>query len=164
MSLALRHEPTRFGLVLDAEGFTPLASLADALQVAAADIRAVVEGVEPDKQRYSIVGEDIRANYGHSLAERIAQESSEPPPVLLHGTHEGAVATILREGLRPMARQYVHLTADAGIASRVGGRRGRPVLLRVDARAARAAGIIFYRANETFWLVDSLPAEYLSLA
>lgn len=164
MSLALRHEPGRFGLVLDGEGFVALAALAHALAASQDDMRAVVATVEADKQRFSIIDDDIRANYGHSLADRIRQEPATPPATLLHGTHADAVATILREGLRPMARQYVHLTADPDIAQRVGGRRGSPVLLRVDAAAAHADGIVFYRANDTFWLVDALPARYLAPA
>jgi RNA:NAD 2'-phosphotransferase (TPT1/KptA family) len=31
-------------------------------------LRAVVDTVEPDKQRFSIVDDEIRANYGHSIA------------------------------------------------------------------------------------------------
>jgi putative RNA 2'-phosphotransferase len=164
MSLALRHEPRRFGLDLDGEGFVALEALATALGASPDAIRRVVAEVEADKQRFSIVDDDIRANYGHSLADRVAQQAATPPPVLLHGTHSAAVATILREGLRPMARQYVHLTSDESIASRVGGRRGTAVLLRVDTLAAMADGVVFFRANDTFWLVDALPARFLALA
>lgn len=166
MSLILRHDPSRFGLTLDAEGFVPLVDVLAAVRTqlpgsATEDIVAVVETVERDKQRFSIVDDEIRANYGHSIAERIAQTAAEPPPLLLHGTHVDALATILREGLRPMRRQYVHLTPNADLARRVGRRHGKALLIEVDASGAHAAGIVFYRANENFWLVDSLPARFL---
>jgi len=163
MSLALRHEPARFGLSLDPEGYTPLSDLAAALEVDAGTIREVIARVEADKQRFSIVNEDVRANYGHSLGERIQQDAAPPPAQLLHGTHGSALARILAEGLKPMSRQYVHLTGNAELARRVGARRGSAVLLHVDAHTAHQDGIRFYRANEAFWLADFVPASYLSL-
>ncbi|HBP19268.1 MAG TPA: RNA--NAD 2'-phosphotransferase [Planctomycetes bacterium] len=167
LSLILRHRPQDHDVVLDAEGWASLAEVVAAVQrgghpeVDAPAVREVVATVEPDKQRFSLRDDEIRANYGHSLDERIGQAVAVPPGELYHGTPEGVVATILAEGLLPMSRQYVHLTTSLDIARRVGGRRGRPVLLRVDAAAAHAAGVVFYRANETFWLVDRLGPEFL---
>ena len=166
MSLMLRHEPAKFGLSLDAEGFTPLADVVAALRAkfadaTAADVIAVVETNEPDKRRFTILDDDIRANYGHSLAERIEQQVAEPPALLLHGTHEHAVARILAEGLAPMKRQYVHMTASPDLALRVGARRGKPVLLEIDAAQAHTSGVVFYRANDSFWLADTVPARFL---
>jgi putative RNA 2'-phosphotransferase len=166
MSLVLRHDPTTFGLTLDAEGFTSLEELLAALRTrlpdtSAADIVAVVETIEPDKRRFSIVDDEIRANYGHSLAERVAQQRAEPPALLLHGTTEAAVPKILAEGLSPMRRQYVHMTVSPALAAKVGSRHGKPLLLEVDARAAHEAGIAFYRANENFWLADAVPARFV---
>ncbi len=169
LSFMLRHEPAKFGLVLDAEGFVSLEETLRAVctrfpQASEADIFSVVEQVEPDKRRFSIVERDIRANYGHSLAERIRHDAVTPPASLLHGTNAAAVDVILRSGLAPMNRQYVHLTTHIDLASRVGARRGKPVILHVDAAAAHRDGVRFYRANESFWLADSVPAHYLALA
>ena len=52
MSLILRHEPEKFGVVLDAEGYTPLAELLEAIRrekpdITEADLRAVVASIEP---------------------------------------------------------------------------------------------------------------------
>jgi putative RNA 2'-phosphotransferase len=169
LSLMLRHQPHKFGLTLDAEGFAPLEDVLRALrahapEVTADELRAVVELVEPDKKRFTIVDQDIRANYGHSLDERIRHAAAIPPPILLHGTTEATARIILREGLSPMRRQYVHLTDDRALAMRVGARRGPPVLLTVDALVAHEAGVAFYRANESFWLADSVPAQWLRMA
>jgi putative RNA 2'-phosphotransferase len=124
---------------------------------------AVLAQVEPHKQRYSIVGDWVRANYGHSTADRIAHTPMQPPDVLVHGTSTSAVASILREGLLPMQRQFVHLTPDRHLASTVAMRHGKACLIRVDARGAHADGVIFYQANHTFWLVDRLEPRYLLL-
>jgi putative RNA 2'-phosphotransferase len=167
MSLVLRHEPDRFGIVLDAEGFVPLVDLVNALQAQApgvreSEIRAVVDTVEPAKQRFSIEGEEIRANYGHSVEGRIAHEVAVPPALLFHGTAVSALASILSSGLHPMRRQYVHLTEDRSLALRVGARHGIPALVSVDAKRAQIGGVLFYRANRSFWLTDHVPAQYLS--
>jgi len=168
MSLVLRHKPTEFGVVLDGEGYTPISDLVDAIRtqradVSLEDIRVVVERVDPRKQRFSIAGDDIRANYGHSLAEKIRRHPTRPPDLLLHGTGESTVGAILESGLKPMSRQYVHLTVDRSLALKVGSRHGRPRLINVDAERAYAAGIPFYKANRSFWLADAVPAEYLTL-
>ncbi|HEY6125108.1 MAG TPA: RNA 2'-phosphotransferase, partial [Steroidobacteraceae bacterium] len=105
---------------------------------------------------------DIRANYGHSFAERVAHDRQTPPALLLHGTTEAAAPLILRDGLRPMKRQYVHMTPDRELALRVGARRGKPRIVKVAALAALEDGVVFYRANESFWLADSIPPKYLS--
>jgi putative RNA 2'-phosphotransferase len=87
---------------------------------------------------------------------------AEPPPILYHGTGEGSLAAILRDGLSKMQRHHVHLSADAVTAHKVGARHGRPAVLRVDAAAMAAAGIVFYRAANGVWLVDHVPPHYLS--
>jgi putative RNA 2'-phosphotransferase len=166
MALILRHAPERAGLVLDPEGYVHLDDLVAALrgEIAELDadtVRAVVAVVEPHKQRYAIEGEFVRANYGHSTAERIAHEPAEPPAELFHGTTDEALDTIRRQGLRPMRRQYVHLTTDRALALSVGARHGASRLLRIDAAAAHAAGLPFYKANHTFWLVAAMPPEFL---
>ena len=166
MSLVLRHRPHEFDLVLDAEGFVPVDELVAALRrrhpgVSRGDVEDVVSHHDTRKQRFSIVEGQIRANYGHSLDQRIEHQPAVPPPLLLHGTHQRALNEILRDGLRPMDRQYVHLTPDPGIARQVGGRRGRPVVLTVDAAAAHDAGIVFRRTGGAFWLVDRVPAQFI---
>ena len=167
LSLMLRHTPEKFALVLDAEGFAPLEDVVRAVRetlgvATEADIVRVVETVERDKRRFSIVDGEIRANYGHSLAERVLHAQAEPPELLCHGTHEAAAPIVLRDGLAPMKRQYVHLTDNVELATRVGARRGKPALLEVAAGAAHRDGIKFYRANQSFWLADAVPATYLT--
>uniref|UniRef100_A0AAU2V6G1 RNA 2'-phosphotransferase n=1 Tax=Streptomyces sp. NBC_00003 TaxID=2903608 RepID=A0AAU2V6G1_9ACTN len=67
------------------------------------------------------------------------------------------------EGLRPMDRRHVHLSPDRETATRVGARRGRPVVLSVDAGAMHRAGHVFHVSANGVWLTDSVPPEYLRL-
>jgi putative RNA 2'-phosphotransferase len=166
MSLILRHKPEQFAVMLDPEGYTTIDDIVRAMRdslpdVCAEDVHRVVQLIEPDKARFSIEGPDIRANYGHSLSQRIAQQREAPPGILLHGTSEKALPIIRREGIHPMRRQYVHLTTNRELASRVGGRHGKAHFLEVDALRASKAGITFYRANESFWLTDCVAPEFI---
>ena len=162
LALALRHQPDRFGLDLDAAGWAPVADVARGLGVSVADIEAAV--ALPGKKRYEIDAGRIRARYGHSIAGEVERPVAEPPPVLFHGTSAAVLPAILREGLRPMRRQYVHLSADRETAVIVGSRRrGEVVVLRVDAAAARAAGVVFRTADDGVWLAGPVPPAYLDV-
>lgn len=168
LSLILRHQPQRFGVTLDAEGYASLEEVLLAVharlpQATAADVQRVVDTLEPDKQRFSILDGEIRANYGHSLAGHIEQAMAAPPEVLLHGTARSALSSILEDGLKPMRRQYVHLTTERALAERIGARHGTTCVLTVAAARAAAEGVVFYRANSSFWLANTVPARYISL-
>ena len=125
-----------------------------------ADVEAAV--ALPGKKRYEIEGGRIRARYGHSVAERVEHPAAVPPEVLFHGTSATAVPAILRDGLRPMSRQYVHLSADRPTALAVGRRRrGEVVVLTVRAAEAHAAGVTFRPAGDGVWLSDPVPPGYV---
>jgi putative RNA 2'-phosphotransferase len=80
-----------------------------------------------------------------------------------HGTAANTADVILEEGLKPMGRQYVHLSPDADTALEVGLRReASPVVLVVHAGAAYKEKVDFYQANESVWLADYVPATFIS--
>ncbi|PJJ03247.1 putative RNA 2'-phosphotransferase [Streptomyces sp. 2333.5] len=160
----LRHAPERIGITLDAQGWVPV----DALMMAAAQhgfrfSRAELEQVVAgnDKQRYAIEGDRIRANQGHSVRVELDLAPAVPPDRLFHGTVGRRLAAIRAEGLRPMSRHAVHLSPDRETATRVGARRGRPVVLTVDAAAMHRAGHVFQVSANGVWLTDRVPAAYL---
>jgi putative RNA 2'-phosphotransferase len=160
----LRHNPERIGIVLDGNGWVEVAVFLEAaaahgFPISPAELAEVVAG--NDKQRYVIVDGRIRASQGHSIEVDLDLPAAEPPATLFHGTVEASLATIRTEGLRPMNRHHVHLSPDPETATRVGGRRGRPVVLTIDAAAMRATGHTFYRSANGVWLTDSVPAPFI---
>ena len=170
ISYALRHAPQKYGLELDSEGNVPAEKLLEALNgrgryertVTAEDIERVIE--TSDKKRFEIKDGLIRALYGHSVAERISKDDIEPPDILYHGTAHKALGAIMDEGLKPMGRQYVHLSADTDTAVQVGRRRDKmPVILKISARKAYNNGIRFYRGNEKVILCDLVPPQYIEI-
>lgn len=170
VSYALRHAPWEYELEMDEEGFVPVSQLLTALDetghyernVTVEDLRHMTE--VNDKKRHEIVGDKIRALYGHSIPMHIKKEETIPPDVLYHGTTHKALDRILKEGLKPMSRQYVHLSKDIGTALLVGKRRDdKPVLLSVDAKKAYEGGIKFYLGNDKVVLTDYVPSKYLKV-
>lgn len=167
LSKWLRHDPASAGLVLDAQGWTGVDDLLAALTRAQAgcDWERLLRIVEAsDKQRFELSGDAarIRARQGHSVAVELDWPEREPPAILYHGTVERFIAAIMAEGLRPMARHHVHLSPDEETAQRVGARRGKPVILRVQAGRMFAEGRRFQLTSNGVWLTEHVPPEYIA--
>jgi putative RNA 2'-phosphotransferase len=170
LALILRHQPERFALELDEEGWASLSEVREILQglpnfrwATQAHVMTVVEGEAGDgKSRFQVEEGRIRARYGHSIAQPVRYEPCVPPPLLYHGTSPRALASIRRQGILPMERQYVHLSPDREMAIRVGARHDeRPVVLTVRAAEAHAAGVEFYQADEGVYLARHVPVEFV---
>lgn len=163
MTKILRHTPESFGVKLAPEdGSCPVDALIKAIRaqskwswIKQEDIEQVVRN--SDKQRFAIEDGRIRARYGHSH-DKVQYAPGNPPAVLYHGTNKGALASILKEGLSPMGRQYVHLSEGTHFATMAGSRRGELVILQVDARSAQQSGVTFYYAGNEVWLADRVPS------
>ena len=89
-------------------------------------------------------------------------QPQEPPPVLLHGTVEKFIDSIRERGLVKGKRQHVHLHNDRQVAIQVGSRRGRPMILKIDAAAMSAEGYEFYCSTNSVWLTDHVPSEFIT--
>ena len=102
----------------------------------------------------------IRALYGHSTPQKLLKEPAEPPALLYHGTSPEAMQRIKVGGLRPMSRQYVHLSTDTEMATQVGRRKAdAPIILVVNAGKAHAGGVAFYRGNDLHAMIGAAPPE-----
>lgn len=162
LSYLLRHAPHDAGLTLEPGGWVALAPLLGRLRVGREQLERVV--AENDKGRFSLRGDQIRANQGHSVPVDLELTPQTPPDVLYHGTFPGAVAAILQGGLKPMGRHHVHLSADRETARRVGARRGKPIILTVLAGQMHAAGATFYRSENGVWLVEGVEPGFITQA
>ncbi|MEU5578372.1 RNA 2'-phosphotransferase [Streptomyces huasconensis] len=164
LSKHLRHQPDRIGLTLDENGWVEI----DVLLAAAAAhrfpfTRAELDHVVAvnDKQRFAVEGSRIRAQQGHSVSVDLGLPPAVPPAYLYHGTVAAGLAAIRAEGLRPMKRHAVHLSPDRETATRVGARRGRPLVLSIDAGAMHRDGHVFQVSGNGVWLTAAVPPRYL---
>ena len=169
MSYCLRHNPGKYGLKLDEYGFVDLQEFLNAMnhmhhfqpKLTEMKIREIMNS--SDKERFEIKNGKICALYGHSIPGIIKRKQATPPDILYHGTAHRFLPSILKQGLLPMGRQYVHLSTDIPMAESVGKRRdSNPVILKIDAKQAAKDGIKFYVGNDEVWLCDHVHAKYLS--
>ncbi|UYZ64083.1 RNA 2'-phosphotransferase [Hymenobacter weizhouensis] len=168
LSKHLRHAPQALGLTLELGGWVGVEELLAAANRAGVTLdRAMLDEVvaSNDKQRFAFDadGTQIRAQQGHSVAVELDLAPAVPPAVLYHGTVATVLSAIQREGLQPMRRHHVHLSADEATARRVGSRRGQPVVLTVDAAGLHAAGGVFYQSGNGVWLTEHVPPAFLQL-
>ena len=127
-----------------------------------------------DKVRFEIRDDKIRALYGHSSSfipfTKIQKIASKPPHILYHGTSPSAAKNIMSEGLRPMNRQYVHLSTDKHTALQVGKRKTiskneeehEPIIIAISAIEAYNTGVYhFYQASNSVWLSDYIHPNFM---
>ena len=166
LSLWLRHKPAAASLTLDSLGWTNVDDVLDAMARSgvACDWQTLVRVVEEsDKQRFELSGDAarIRARQGHSVAVELDWPRVSPPELLFHGTVERFLPAILAEGLKPMRRHHVHLSPDRETATRVGMRRGEPVILKIRAADLEASGQPFFLPSNRVWLTGQVPPAFL---
>lgn len=162
LAYLLRHSD-----LIDSQGFCQVITAMQHIGVTYDELKIIVE--KDNKNRFEIVGTDvvegrIRARNGHSGKVKIDPGLTlEPPPITLyHATTSHAWEKIKEEGLKPMSRQYVHLSEDPKVAIESAKRhKGTPILLEVNAYSAFTNGIHFYRTSNGVWYTERIPYYYL---
>ncbi|HEX8772700.1 MAG TPA: RNA 2'-phosphotransferase [Pyrinomonadaceae bacterium] len=166
LSLVLRHKPELIGLTLDSAGWVSVSELLRACQahgqpLTLEELHKVISS--NDKQRFSLSADErmIRANQGHSISVELGYSPAIPPDMLYHGTVEKFLPFILEEGLKKGYRHHVHLSPDMETARRVGQRRGKPIVLKVESGRMYKDGRQFFRSENGVWLTEHVPPHYL---
>ncbi len=162
LSYILRHKPDIIGLVLDENGWANI----DELIVKTKEFELTEELIfkivqENDKQRFMIQNNKIRANQGHSINIDLNLKPMLPLDILYHGTASKHVDAIMREGIKSMRRQYVHLSNDIETATKVGSRHGEPIILKIDTMQMYKDGYEFYLSANGVWLTKTVPTKYI---
>lgn len=165
LSLVLRHDPEKIGLQLDKQGWVAIDEL---LQKARPHLPLTNELLHQivstsDKKRFAISedGLRIRANQGHSVKVELGLQPQTPPDVLYHGTATRFLDSIRQRGLLRGERHHVHLSAHIDTALAVGKRHGQAVILTVKAAQMQQAGHVFFCSENSVWLTDHVPVEFL---
>jgi len=177
LSLLLRHRPDILDLKMRRDGFVNARELVKKIKrrprfgwVTIDDIKLLV--TNDPKQRFELKYEEgellIRARYGHSrsLPIRIQYKPIQLGEVkyLYHGTRADVLPWILREGLKPMARKYVHLSPSPEDAIEVAKRRkGKPVILQIDVESFLKNGGKIWKATDKVYLAKEIPPKYIKI-
>ncbi len=166
LSLILRHNPDKIGLQLDQNGWADVSELLAKAQqqIPKLDIDLLKEVVENnDKKRFAF-NEDvtkIRANQGHSIHINLGYQSKQPPEFLYHGTVSKFMDAIREKGLLKMNRHHVHLSEERETATKVGARRGKPIILTIRSGEMFRNQIDFFQSENGVWLTDHVLPQYI---
>lgn len=164
MAYVLRHNPTRYGLTADRYGFVDLEAFLTIARrrypsVSSDRLRALID--EGDRNRFAVAEGRLRARYGHSIVVEPAGEPITPPEWLYHGSDLARRERVMLDGVQPMDRRMVHLSATIDDAMSVACRKtAQPFIFRIEALAAHEAGIAFYQESAVF-LVAHVPAQFV---
>ena len=115
-----------------------------------------------DKKRfeYSSDRQKIRARQGHSIDVDVELKEMTPPDVLFHGTARKSVESIMKNGIKPSSRLYVHLSVDEATAIKVGSRHGSPYVFKIDCKKMVEDGHKFWISNNDVWLTKLVLPQY----
>lgn len=162
LSLLLRHKPERFDVELDAQGYAPIEEVLDAVQQKYRDLTQeelleVINGQE--RRRFETKEDQVRARYGHSFPIDLGLPPAEPPEFLYYAGTPAQLRIIVTDGLKPVDRQYVHLSTTEETASGIASSRTEtPIVFRIHAAEASAAGVRFYDRVPVYLTAEVPPA------
>ena len=164
----LRHFPDRYGLTIDPQGWIPLAQIVRAISqrhppyhwLRAQHLVAIAE--TDGKGRYEVRDDRVRATYGHTVEVDPDLPTDNIPDLLYYPVTAEEASIVLEVGLKPSDRRKVHLSKTAEDARSAGAvRTPEPIVLEIDAKRARAEGLVIRRAGKTVYVVDRVPPELL---
>lgn len=161
----LRHKPSAANLTMDKHGWVDVDELVNNLKEYPDDvdlhfINKVVQ--EDEKGRFQLKHGKIRACQGHSILVDLEMEPITPPSILFHGTTDDAKDLILKDGIKSMGRQYVHMSSNKETAISVSLRRtNEPVILVINSQKMYEDGVEFYQSSNGVWLVGHVGVEYI---
>ena len=169
MSGLLRHFPWEASLKLDGEGWVKIDELVKGIrekwrnreqyQWVTREHVIAIALLDP-KGRFEVKDDMIRARYGHSIEVKVNYVEDKEVKILYHGTRADNIPNILREGLKPMKRLWVHLSPTPYDAYEVGKRHGgETVVLEIDVECLRKQGHRVYRAGKTVYVTDYVPPK-----
>lgn len=163
LAFLLRHSQDPLYISLDG-GWAQVSVITKALNISRAQLDEIVATDNKQRYMYDEHKQRIRACQGHSIPGVVVDmEQPEPPEYLYHGTATRFLDVIMKEGLKPMSRQWVHLSKDVETAHNVGSRHGTPIILRFAAQRFVADGYQLYRSLNGVWQAKEVPAQYLEI-
>ena len=164
MAYVLRHNPERYGLQTDRHGYVDMEEFLRIAQrrypeLSPERLRELI--ASSGAARFELIGNRVRARYGHSIPVEPVGPPVEPPPKLYYGIDAARAELLMAAGLDPADRRMLHLSATLDEALAIAGRKtGQPAILSVLAHEAHQAGVSFYTEG-VLYLASHIPARFL---
>jgi len=167
ISYLLRHNPD--GLKMDKEGYVFTTDLLSKVGITMDELQYIVDNNDKKRFGFNTDKSKIKAFQGHSssLGIKIKYKEIQFPGVYYHGTSPDVKNIILKHGLKPQTREYVHLSLDIPTAINVGNRhikRGETVIVfSIDGYKMKQDGLKLYISENGVILAKEVPAKYLNI-
>ena len=160
LALILRHKPELVNVELMKDGWVDLQKLIRNTDFTMNELEDIVKSDNKGRYQFSNDKKYIRAVQGHSKKVDIEFKEFIPTKELYHGTSERFLESILKDGIKKMNRQYVHLSINEDIAMNVGKRHGKPIVIEINTIEMRNDGYKFFIADNGVILTDHVPTKY----
>ncbi len=166
----LGRRPDAFGIVLEEGGWISIKELHQALMtepglphITSKALRQFFLLYRPEK--FECQEDRIRVKPEWQGPDLTIYRETIPPEVLYVTIRPKAHAYVIAHGLRPTGnKEWIVLSRDREIALRIGRRRDRePVMTEVLASKAYREGIVFRKAGDLLYLVDSLDPRWMNI-
>ncbi len=165
----LRHFPEKLGVMIDGHGWVDITEFVEAIGVSRSGFHWLrnhhIEAIAltDPKGRYQIDGGMVRATYGHTIDVNLDDLPLADLDEFYYPVTEEEIDIILEGGLNPIDRKNVHLSGSIEKALEAGRvRTDEPLLLKIDGKKAKKAGIKIYQAGKDVYITDSIDAKYIS--
>ena len=162
----LRHDTE--GLTMDGNGYISVTEILYKLSINKEELNFIVSSDNKNRFSYSSDLNKIRANQGHSLDVDVELQEKEPPMFLYHGSSSKSIGSIMKDGIKPMSRKFVHLSDNLDTAINVGNRHTKGIdstttVLKINSGDMFKEGIVFYLSVNGVWLCDFVDKTYITI-
>ena len=169
LSWLLRHDVKAYTLkgLIDEHGWRGVDEIINNYHYTQELLDEIVETNNKKRYEYNDDKTKIRARQGHSIDVDVelkeADDITETNPYLYHGTSSRFIGNIMKIGLLPQSRQYVHLSVDVPTAVNVGKRHGGDTwIIEINAYQMKLDGKKIYISNNGVYNVDSVEPKYFN--
>ena len=162
ISYWLRHNPSDADLILDENGWCGINDILKALNysINVDDLISLNNSFDKKRWEFNENFEKIRASHGHSVEVNLSNKIKIPPPILYHGTTEKYLKDIIKLGLIPKSRKYVHLSDRLDIAIETGKRHGKPFIIEINTQIM--SNTTFLNTSDNIWLTKIIEYNHLN--
>lgn len=148
----------------DIEGWREVIDLINNHGFTQEELKDIVDNDPKGRYEFSQDGTLIRARYGHTVPVIVAGATeATPPDILYHGTASRNIVSIMKEGIKRMNRNFVHLSTDYDIALSVGARHGESVVLKINSKQMHSDGVRFRVTTNGVWLTEFVDSRYVKI-
>jgi len=167
MRYILGTRPDESGLVPDQEGFIPIKELLKVIheEPSMAYVREshLTEVILQDRgDLFEVADRKIRSKKRGFVPLAEKDPLANPPKLLFKGVKRKAYPAVLTHGLVPGPGDYVVMTTDRDLATRIANRQDqRPVIVEIRAQAAGESGTAFFAFGDCLYVADKIPARFV---